>query len=217
MKPPLPLPTHESAAPKGRTGRQPERKCIATGLALGPKDPAIRFVLAPDKSIVADLAHKLPGRGAWVTAERQALQRALTKGLFARAFKETARLPADLDADGFIAHVAAGLRVRALSALGLARRAGASVQGFEKLKAGLKKGEVIVYIYASDSAPDGRDKMLRLVQALDRPCPAVGYFSGIELDQALGSSNIVHLGLTKQGIATGLLRESARLGGFVDA
>ena len=36
----------------------------------------IRFVVAPTGEIVADLKRKLPGRGLWVTASRQAVAEA---------------------------------------------------------------------------------------------------------------------------------------------
>ena len=44
-----------------------ERTCITTGQTLTPHK-LIRFVAAPDGYAVADLAGRLPGRGAWVTA-----------------------------------------------------------------------------------------------------------------------------------------------------
>ncbi|MEM6662503.1 MAG: DUF448 domain-containing protein, partial [Pseudomonadota bacterium] len=50
---------------KDRDG--PERRCIATG-ETGATDRLIRFVLAPEGGLVPDLAARLPGRGAWLTA-----------------------------------------------------------------------------------------------------------------------------------------------------
>jgi predicted RNA-binding protein YlxR (DUF448 family) len=43
------------------------RKCIVTG-GTAEKSDLIRFVAGPDGQPVADLAEKLPGRGAWVAA-----------------------------------------------------------------------------------------------------------------------------------------------------
>ena len=47
----------------------------------------IRFVLSPDSQVTPDLAARLPGRGAWVTASREAIELAVKKGAFSRAFK----------------------------------------------------------------------------------------------------------------------------------
>jgi len=52
-----------------------ERTCIATGQTL-PPHKLIRFVAAPDGYAVADLAGRLPGRGAWVTAEESVIREA---------------------------------------------------------------------------------------------------------------------------------------------
>ena len=62
----------------------PERKCIATG-EVSPKAGLIRFVVGPDGTVVPDVAGKLPGRGMYVSADRAAITKAATKGLFSRA------------------------------------------------------------------------------------------------------------------------------------
>ena len=65
---------------------EPERRCIATGESA-PKAGLIRFVVGPDGGIVPDLGERLPGRGIWVGADRDALQKAVDRKLFARAAK----------------------------------------------------------------------------------------------------------------------------------
>src|SRR5262249_30051398 len=47
------------------------RLCAATG-EVKPVDEMIRFVLGPDGAAVPDLKRRLPGRGIWITATRQA-------------------------------------------------------------------------------------------------------------------------------------------------
>ena len=54
----------------------PERKCIATG-EIQPKQGLIRFVMGPEAQVVPDIFGKLPGRGVYVTASREALDLAL--------------------------------------------------------------------------------------------------------------------------------------------
>ena len=65
----------------------PERKCIATG-ETQPKQGLIRFVMGPEAQVVPDIFGKLPGRGVYVTASRDALDLAVKKKLFARGFKD---------------------------------------------------------------------------------------------------------------------------------
>ena len=85
------------AGPRGqtRTSDEPERRCIATGESQ-PKSGLIRFVVGPDETIVPDLLEKLPGRGIWVAADRDALKKAVEKNLFSRGAKRKVALPDDL-------------------------------------------------------------------------------------------------------------------------
>src|SRR6266699_2666511 len=71
-----------------------QRFCAATG-AIRPIDEMIRFVIGPDGTPVPDLKRRLPGRGIWITATREALRAAITRKAFARAFKRDVRLAPD--------------------------------------------------------------------------------------------------------------------------
>src|SRR3954463_1806443 len=106
---------------RGRIGgtRPRERRCIVTREVL-PDSQLVRFVVGPENEIVPDLAAKLPGRGIWVSANRDALARALKKNLFSKAAKPSVRAPADLPE-----RVEALLAARMQEHLGLARRSGA--------------------------------------------------------------------------------------------
>ena len=55
------------------TAEEPKRKCIVSG-EVQPKGGLIRFVVGPDGQIVPDVAGKLPGRGIYVSARREALE-----------------------------------------------------------------------------------------------------------------------------------------------
>ena len=56
----------------------------------------MRFVVAPDGAAVPDLKRRLPGRGIWITATRQALRAAIARNTFARGFKGDVRVASDL-------------------------------------------------------------------------------------------------------------------------
>ena len=71
------------------------RKCIVTG-ETAEKSDLIRFVAAPDGQPVADLAEKLPGRGAWVTASPAAISEAAQKGRFKRHIDAVSSYPIQL-------------------------------------------------------------------------------------------------------------------------
>ena len=76
-------------------GPSPLRTCIATG-AVKPKDTMLRFVVGPDGGLVPDLEGRLPGRGLWLSAERDMVNTACAKGLFSKAARQGVKVPADL-------------------------------------------------------------------------------------------------------------------------
>lgn len=165
----------------------------------------MRFVLGPDGAVAPDFSGKLPGRGAWVSANRAALETAVRKGAFARSFKGAAAVPADL-----VERVEAGLAKLALSALGMSRKAGDVILGFDQVRAALKDRKAGVLIAASDGAEDGRRKL----KALSRSAALVEIFNGRELSDALGRDGVVHAAL-KDGPGTErFLRGVRRLEGF---
>ena len=60
------------------------------------EDRLVRFVAGPDGVVVPDLARRLPGRGMWVAATREAVDLAAKKGGFSRSAKAKLSAPADL-------------------------------------------------------------------------------------------------------------------------
>ena len=104
---------------------EPERKCIVSG-AVGPKPGLIRFVVGPDATVVPDVAGRLPGRGIYVTADREMIGKAAAKGLFSRAAKMPVKAPEDLAdlVDALLARRVVDLIVSDLAVIAVDRKAG---------------------------------------------------------------------------------------------
>jgi len=167
----------------------------------------IRFVAAPDGSVAPDLGRKLPGRGLWVAADRASVETAAKKNLFSRAAKAKLNAPTDL-----AARVEVLLFRRCLDQLGLARREGVLISGFEKSAAAIRAGKAAWVIEASDGAVDGRGKLLALARhQTSRIC---GVFSADDLSLALGLENAIHAVLLAGGRADRWTTEVERLAGF---
>ena len=193
---------------KNRNGRPyPLRKCIATG-ALRPKDEMLRFVVGPDGSLVPDLDGCLPGRGLWLSAERDMVNTACAKGFFSRAAHHGVEVSANL------ADQLEGLMVRrCLDLLGLARRAGEAVAGFEKAKAWLWEGKGGVILQARDGATAGREKIKALAPGL----ATVDLLEARELGRALGRDRCVHVVMAEGRLAVSLMTAAGRLMAFRQA
>ncbi|MCP2680505.1 RNA-binding protein [Maricaulaceae bacterium NA33B04] len=186
-----------------------ERRCVATGETAGP-DRLLRVALSPDGVVTPDIAARLPGRGAWVTADRALIDKAVNKRLFNRAFEKPVEAPKGL-ADQFETL----LEARALSMLGLARRAGRLAMGYDTVKLALSKGDTPAWrIEASDGAADGRGKLDRISAAAWPHLATVGCFSAEAIGQALGRSGVVHALLTVGPEADGFGAVVSKLAGF---
>lgn len=222
------VPDPETDAGPPRAGRggafksvkeTPERRCIATMRRLSPS-AMVRLVLSPDGMVTPDMAGRLPGRGAWVTATREALDLAVKRGAFARAFKTQVKIPGDLGAQ-----VEFLLARRAIDMLGMAKRSGELILGFEQVREVIRASRPACLIAASDASEDQRDKVLALVRGLYgadpsksaeiQPLPpVVACFTGDELGMALGRGRVVHACLEEGRIAHAWMGELARLSGF---
>jgi len=198
------LPEAPQAARAHRTKAQAdrERRCIVSGEVV-PEEKLIRFVAGPGGVVVPDLARKLPGRGLWVTANRETVMTAAKKGAFSRAAKAKLSAPADL-AD----QVERLLTQRVLDGLGLARRAADLTFGFEKAGAAISAGKVAWMVEASDGADDGRNKVRHLAPDL----PLIDSLTSAEIGAALGAGAMVHAALTDGRLAREILTTADKLG-----
>ncbi|MDJ0930868.1 RNA-binding protein [Breoghania sp.] len=166
-----------------------ERQCALTR-EHRPVNEMIRFVLAPDGTVVADLKRELPGRGVWITATRAAVAAGEKKRVFSRGFKADIRIE-----PGVADRVEDRLTALALGALGLARKAGAVVTGFSKVEAALEKDDIAALVHASDAAEDGIRKLAAIRVARFGPAggpPVLRSFTSGQLDLALGRANVIH-------------------------
>jgi uncharacterized protein len=202
---------YPSSSPIGTEGgrRERERRCIVSHEVLADAQ-LIRFALSPDGVVTPDVAAKLPGRGAWVRADRATLETAAKKGAFARAFKAEVKVPPDL-----VALTETLLARRCLDQLGLSRRAGALAIGATQVEEAIRGKRALILIEASDGAAEGREKLMSLhIGLLGRPAAAVGCFDSADLGVALGRERVIHACLLQERLATGWAAEISRLAGF---
>jgi predicted RNA-binding protein YlxR (DUF448 family) len=181
------------------------RRCIASG-ELRPKAEMIRFVADPEGTVVPDLTGRLAGRGLWLAPRREHLERACARNLFAKAAKAPLRVPNDLPR-----RVEELLLRRCLELIGLAKRAGQAVSGYQRVASLLASGGVSVLLAAVDTAEGGRRK-LRAVARCQDPAPrVVEVFTAEELGRALGQATRAHAAIAPGGLAARLAIEAARL------
>lgn len=186
-----------------------DRRCIVSGEVLS-EDKLIRFVVGPDGEITPDVAAKLPGRGIWVGATGAALDAAREKNLFAKAAKSNVKVAADL-----VPRVQALLVQRMQSDLGMARRSGQIILGFDSVLTALKSDmppEVLVE--ASDGAADGKRKLFGAAHARGLKIETIECLTSAELSVAVGRENVIHAALKSGRLQERLSMDAGRLSGF---
>jgi predicted RNA-binding protein YlxR (DUF448 family) len=183
--------------------RGPLRRCIVTRVS-GERARLIRFVLAPDRRVVPDLAARLPGRGMWLSARADVIETACAKGVFARAARGPVTMPADLPEI-----LRAGLARRVGECLGLARRAGQAVAGFAKAREWLAQGRAAGVVQAADGSMEERARLLSGARNIWVAWP----LQAAALGAVFGRDHAVHVAVASGRLAEALHIEIERLAG----
>lgn len=181
----------------------PLRRCMVTRESL-PKEAMIRFVLDPERVVVPDLAGRLPGRGMWLSARTDVLERALKRGAFARAARGTVQLPPDLRA-----RIEDGLKRRLRDLVGFARRGGQAVCGREAVREWMQSGKAGLLVEASDGSANERSRLVG-----NRGFTVVAPLPAEMLGGVFGRDHAVHVAIAPGKLAKAIQVEAVRLAGM---
>jgi predicted RNA-binding protein YlxR (DUF448 family) len=201
---PQPEPAADSTVDAPEKG--PLRRCIVTRES-GPQEAMLRFVLGPDRALVPDLAGKLPGRGMWLSARADVLERAIKRGAFAKAARGTVHLPPDL-----AARIEDGLKGRIRDLVGFARRSGKAVCGRESVREWLQAGKAGLLVEASDGSAAERSRLVGR-----RELPVVAPLPADVLGSVFARDHAVHVAIAPGRLAEAIALETARLAGMFGA
>jgi len=186
----------------------PIRTCIVER-ARKERPFLLRFVLSPQDSVVPDIKGNLPGRGVWVTANKETVAEAVKRRAFQRAFRKPVVAGEDLPLQ-----VEQLFKRSALERLSICNKAGLVVLGFAKVEEALSRGEIAGLLHASDAAEGGKAKLDRKFAALcsgkDRIAPR-NCFTSAEISLAMGSTNVIHAGVKDGGASRALFEALDRL------
>ncbi len=110
-----------------------------------------------------------------------------------------------------------GLVRRIGEVLGLARRAGQAVAGFQKAREWLRTGRAGLVIQASDGSEGERRRLFSAAGAKagdDAGVPAVAPLRAAALGRVFGRDHVVHVAVATGRLAEALATEAARLTGL---
>lgn len=165
----------------------------------------LRCVVGPDGTIVPDVDARLPGRGLWLLPRRDIVERAVTKRVFARAARRPVVVPPEL-ADRCEAQLAR----RCCDALGLARRAGLAVVGYERVGEAVRRGNAALLLFARDGAEAGRRRMAASAPGV----ASASVLDAGELSGVFGRERVAFVAVGPGPLCSRLQAELGRLAGF---
>ena len=165
----------------------------------------LRCVIGPDGAIVPDVDARLPGRGLWLQARRDIVDRAVAKRVFTRAARRPVTVPPEL-ADRFEALLAR----RCCDVLGLTRRAGLAVAGYERVSEALRRGNAALLLFARDGSEMNRRRMV----AASNGVASASVLDADELSGVFGRETVVFVAIGPGPLSSRLKIELERLAGF---
>lgn len=140
-----------------------------------------------------------------MTPRRDIVERAVAKRLFARAARQAVSIP-----PGLADRVEALLVRRCVETVGLARRAGLAVAGFEKVREAVRTGKAALLLVALDGAETGRRK----IRALARELPVAAVLTAAETGGAFGREHVVHAAIGRGPLRDRLMTDAQKIAGF---
>ena len=182
----------------GTSARGQLRRCVGCGLSGVSADELIRLVLGPDADIYVDLAGRTHGRGAWVHARLDCLEKAAPRGL-SKSFKATVRTrPAELAAR---LDEAAVRRLRGL--LVSAQRAGCLIAGTDAVGRVIDSGSAHCVVVAEDARAAAQAPRIAQAGAAGK---VVVWGTKDELGDVLGRGPTGVVALTDRGFSEAVTR-----------
>jgi hypothetical protein len=147
---------------RARAGRQsgsaPAAKGVAERTCVGCQKTAlkaqlIRLVCDPLGQVRLDIHGKLPGRGAYLCAQRLCAEHAMKKARLQEAFRREVTLA---PVDELVRAMARVMEERAVGCIRITRKAGRVVSGYTQVSRALMAAPVACLLVAEDTAQERR-------------------------------------------------------------
>lgn len=139
-----------------------------------------------------------------MTADRATLEKAVAKRMFSRGAKKQVQVP-----DGLLDLLEDTLLKRLQDAIGMARKAGKAIAGYEKVKIMLDREEARVLLQACDGSERGKGKL-----STPEGGKWIGFLTADELGLAFGRDRVIHAAVASGTLARRIVEEAARLQGI---
>lgn len=181
------------------------RTCIACR-STGAQETLVRYVSAPDGSLLVDYQHKLPGRGSYTCLTKQCMTQAVQRKAFTRSLKNT---QLNVDVEQLVRSLQEQVTARVFNLIGMARKSGLVSSGSQLVIASLRNPRDIAWVLMAKDVSEGVGSKVR-ERTTRAGVPLVECFDKAAIGQALGLSERSVLALMKSPLAQTLNQELQR-------
>ncbi len=183
----------------------PQRTCLACRQAKD-KGQLVRYVLAPDGSVVVDYRQRLPGRGAYTCIDRHCLQVSVKKNAFQRSFRGSCR---SVDLTVLTDQLIRAVSQRIANLVGISRKSGQCVSGSNAIIEALRKeASLAVILVANDISTAIGRKIHGLAEKKGVYC--IQLYEKRMIGQMLGKEERSVIAVKSGSLAKSLLNELHR-------
>jgi ribosomal protein L7Ae-like RNA K-turn-binding protein len=159
----------------------------------------------PDGRVLVDRDLKAPGRGAHLSYDREAIEQAVKRRAFGRAFKAPVE---PVTVEDLVEQVLRAIDQRVTNRLAIARRARHAVSGTDMVERTLGSGRAHLVVMAGDTAAATADRLRRKAAANEVPVEV--FQSREDLGSTQGTEERVVIAITHAETARALALEFAR-------
>lgn len=183
----------------------PQRSCIGCR-EVREQGELIRFVRAPDGTLLVDYRHKLPGRGAYTCLNRQCLERAVSRRQFERALHGPCQPVTVAQLNRALCEA---MKQRLAGLIGMARKSSQLLSGGNQVLDALDRPrELAVVILADDVSAGVAGKLTGKASGGRVPC--LRFATKADLGQLLGRGERSVAALLKGPLAETFMTEWQR-------
>jgi predicted RNA-binding protein YlxR (DUF448 family) len=183
----------------------PERTCLACRTQLD-KESLLRFVVAPDGSLLIDYRQRLPGRGAYTCKNLQCLRDAVRKRAFSRAFRGRCK---EISAEQLEAQFRDEVRQKICNLIGIARKSRRIVAGSNATLDALKgRARIALVFVAVDISTGVGEKVMSAAKNND--VAVYRLFDKMMIGQLLGKGEVSAVAFPVDDLSVMILNELCR-------
>ncbi len=183
----------------------PQRTCVACRQGNN-QEQLVRYVVAPDGTLVVDYRHRLPGRGAYTCISVDCLKTAVDRKQFQRSFRGQCKA---VSVDLLTAELFQALEQKIINLLGMGRKSGQVISGSNAIMTGLRQGtDLSLVIITKDISAAIAEKIDGLSARHQVSCSQL--FSKDLLGQILGKGERSSVAVKKGALADAILIELKR-------